>query len=50
MRIVLELGAFLFGCRATLPETHGTLYCTLRRRNHSERHEAWTCTCAGDGR
>lgn len=44
MRIVRGLRGWLFGCRSTL-----TWYCTLDR-GHDGRHEAWTCTCAGDGR
>lgn len=44
MRIVRGLHEWLFGCRSTL-----TWYCTLDR-GHGGRHEAWTCTCAGDGR
>ena len=49
MRIFRWARAWLLGCRATLDTVYGPLYCTLGRR-HPGDHEAWGCTCAGDGR
>jgi hypothetical protein len=49
MRIFYWLRAWLFGCSATLDVEYGPLYCTLDR-HHTGDHEAWMCTCDGDGR
>ena len=49
MMIYQDLKAWLFGCRASLADEWDRIYCTLRRR-HAGEHEAWTCTCAGNGR
>jgi hypothetical protein len=49
MKIAHEMRYWLFGCHATNENEHGKVYCTLGRK-HDVLHEAWTCSCAGDGR
>lgn len=46
---VREIRARLTGCRFRQDTPFGTLACTLKR-GHDGQHEAWSCTCAGDGR